>query len=68
MKKRNSGSSSDAKTKSGLVLGQERFAKISAVEGIELTPMMKRRIADFDRKAMSAEARRESIVRAHRKG
>jgi hypothetical protein len=69
MKKRKSGlSSSDAKNKSGLVLGQERFAKISAVEGIVLTTSMKKRMAGFDRKKMPAEARRESIIRAYRKG
>jgi hypothetical protein len=44
-----------------------RFAKISAVEGIVLTPKMKERIADFERQGLSAEERRQSIVRAYRK-
>ena len=51
----------------GFVLGRERFAKISAVEGIELSGAMKKRIRDADRKDLSAEARREAIIRAHRK-
>jgi hypothetical protein len=49
------------------VLGRERFSKISAVEGIELSGAMKKRISDSDQKGLSAEARREAIIRAHRK-
>ncbi len=55
-------------TKTGLVIGRERFAKISAVEGIELSPDMKRRAADFDRRGVSGAERRRAIVRAYRKG
>jgi hypothetical protein len=51
---------------SGIVLGRERFAKISAVEGIELTPAMKRRVAEFDRRGLSGEERRRSIIRLYR--
>ncbi len=51
-----------------MTLGRERFAKISAVEGIELTPRMKQRGAEFDRQGLSAEERRRGIIRAHRKG
>jgi hypothetical protein len=47
---------------------QNRFAKISAVEGIALTQEMKKRLAEFDRRNLSAEERRASIIRAHRKG
>jgi hypothetical protein len=53
---------------SGFVLGRERFAKISAVEGIELSGAMKKRIRESDRKGLSAEARRAAIIRAHSKG
>ena len=53
---------------SGFVLGRERFGKISAVEGIELSGAMKKRIRDSDRKGLSAAARRAAIVRAHSKG
>jgi hypothetical protein len=53
---------------SGFVLGRKRFAKISAVEGIELSGAMKKRIRESDRKGLSAEARRAAIIRAHSKG
>lgn len=56
------------KVSSGSVLGRDRFAKISAVEGIVLTRDMIRRAADFDRQGLSAEERRQSIVRVYRKG
>ena len=49
-------------------MGRERFAKISAVEGIELTPAMRTRAAEFDRRGMAAAERRRSIIRAHSKG
>jgi len=68
MKKR--GISPNAKkggTVSGIV-GRKAFAKISAVEGIRLTPEMKRRAAEFDRKGLSPEERRRAIIAAHRKG
>lgn len=52
---------------SGFVLGRERFAKISAVEGIKLSDSMKKRISESDRKDLSAEARRAAIIRAHSK-
>jgi hypothetical protein len=51
----------------GFVLGRERFAKISAVEGIELSPAMKKRMSQSDQKGLSAAARRGAIIRAHRK-
>jgi hypothetical protein len=53
---------------SGFVLGRERFAKISAVEGIALSGAMKKRIRESDRKGSSAEARRAAIIRAHSEG
>lgn len=55
-------------TAGGMILGRDRFAKISAVEGIELTATMKRRAADFDRRGLSGEERRRAIIRAYRKG
>ena len=51
----------------GFTLGREKFAKISAVEGIVLTPAMHARVEEFDDKDMSAEERRAAIIRAHRK-
>lgn len=68
MKKLGSPLKRTRKTASGMVLGQGRFAKISAVEGIALTRDMKKRAAEFDRQGLSAEERRKSIVRAYRKG
>lgn len=41
---------------------RKRFAKISAVEGIELAPEMKRRAAEFDRKKLSPKQRIDAIV------
>lgn len=57
-------SSRGAKTET---IGRARFAKISAVEGIVFTPKMEKRVADFERARLSAEERRESIIRAYRK-
>jgi hypothetical protein len=66
MKKRASPSNPRRAGKS-ITLGRERFAKISAVEGIALTPRMKQRVAEFDRRGLSAEERRRSIIRAYQK-
>ena len=51
-----------------MTLGRDRFAKISAVEGIALTASMKRRVAEFDRRGLSAEERRQAIISVYRKG
>ena len=50
----------------GFVVGRAGFSKISAVEGIHLTPVMKER-ADAGRKGLTAEEYRRTIVRSHRK-
>ena len=55
-----------AKKKSGFVIGRDSFGKISAVEGIRLTPAMKKRAADAERKGLSAEEYRRTIVRSYR--
>jgi len=68
MKKADSPLRSRRSTTGGMTLGRKRFAKISAVEGIELTPAMRRRANEFDLRGASAEERRRSIVRAHSKG
>ena len=68
MKKSRQNAKTGSKGKASVTLGRARFAKISAVEGIVLTPKMKERIADFERRGLSAEERRQSIVRAYRKG
>jgi hypothetical protein len=65
--KKQSAPPSRKRTTGGMILGRERFAKISAVEGIELTASMKKRAADFDRRGLSGEERRRSITRAYLK-
>jgi len=67
MKKRRSPSKPRRATK-GSTLGRDRFAKISEIEGIALTPGMKQRVAEFERMGLSAGERRRSIIRAHSKG
>jgi hypothetical protein len=51
-----------------MIIGRERFAAISAVEGIKLTPEMERRAAESARKGLSPQERIRAIVAAHRKG
>jgi hypothetical protein len=50
------------------VIGREGFAKISAVEGIELTDAMKKRADDKRAKGLTADEYRQAIIRNHRKG
>jgi hypothetical protein len=68
MKKRKPTPKVSRAAKAGMMLGRDRFTKISSVEGISLTHEMKKRSAEFDRKGLSPEERRATIVRAHRKG
>jgi hypothetical protein len=56
-----------AKKRSGFVIGRDSFGKISAVEGIRLTPAMKKRASDAERRGLSAEEYRQTIVRSYRK-
>jgi hypothetical protein len=46
----------------GFVLGRDRFARISAVEGIALTPGMVADLERFDREGLSAAERRRAIL------
>ena len=68
MKKRASQPGRRRSATSGVILGRQRFAKISAVEGIELSPAAEQRAAEFDRLGLSPEERVRRIVAAHRKG
>ena len=52
---------------SRFVLGRARFATISAVEGISLTPSMVARAAQFDRGALTAAERRKETMSVYRK-
>ncbi len=49
------------------VLGRERFAQISAVEGIKPTAAMKRRTAEFERQGLSPAERRREIIKVYSK-
>jgi hypothetical protein len=49
------------------VLGGDRFAKISEVEGARLTAAMKKRASEAQIKGLSAEEYRRTIIRSHRK-
>jgi hypothetical protein len=61
-------SGSKAQKKGGFVVGRDYFGKISDVEGIRLTPIMEKRASDAERKGLSAEEYRQTIVRSHRRG
>ena len=50
------------------VLGSDRFAKISEVEGIRLTPAMKERASEAQSKGLTAGEYRRTIIRSHQKG
>jgi hypothetical protein len=43
------------------VLGRDRFARISAVEGVALTPEMRAALERFDRDGLNAAERRSAI-------
>jgi hypothetical protein len=49
-------------------IGRERFAQISAVEGIKPTAAMKKRAAEFERQGLSPAERRREIIKVYRKG
>ncbi|MBH5372250.1 MULTISPECIES: hypothetical protein [Bradyrhizobium] len=61
-------SGSNKRVSAKFVLGRERFAKISAVEGIKPTAAMKKRASDFEVRGLSASERRREIIKAYRKG
>ena len=48
-------------------IGRERFAKISAVEGIRTTATMDADFREFERQGLSAEQRRKVISRKYGK-
>lgn len=67
MTTRSSKSSKKKAATAKFVLGRERFAKISAVEGIKLTPAMKKRAKEFDRLGLSPAEQRREILKVYRK-
>jgi hypothetical protein len=52
-----------SKRTKGYVLGRRGFAKISAVEGIRLSPEMEARFREFDREGLSPSERRKALAR-----
>ena len=50
------------------MLGSDGFGKISAVEGIRMTPAMKKRASEALSKGLTAEEYRRMIIRSYRKG
>lgn len=51
-----------SKRAQSFVLGRDRFARISAVEGIALTDDMRATLERFDREGLSAAERRRAIL------
>lgn len=45
----------------GFVLGRQAFARISAVEGLYLTPDMQAEFAELDQRGADAATRREQL-------
>ena len=58
---------SEKNRKTSFVIGTAGFAKISAVEGIRLSPAMKKRAAEARSKGLTAEETRRTIIRSYRK-
>jgi hypothetical protein len=59
---------SNKRVSAKFVIGRERFAQISAVEGIKPTAAMKKRAAEFERLGLSPAERRREIIKAYRRG
>ena len=47
----------------GYTVGRRGFAKISAIEGIRLSPDMEARFGEFEREGLSAAERRQVLAR-----
>jgi hypothetical protein len=50
----------------GHVLGQRTFAAITAVEGISLSAVSRKRLADMNKRNLSPEDQRTEVIRAYR--
>jgi hypothetical protein len=60
-KSRPAGERASATPTKGFVLGRQRFAKISAVEGIDLDGDVRRELEAFDAMGLSSDARRAAV-------
>ena len=49
------------KTDRGFVVGRSAFRFISAVEGVNLDGVIARELEEFDRRGLSARARRDAV-------
>ena len=49
----------------GHVLGERTFGAITAVEGISLSAVSRRRLASMKKRKLSAEKQRSEVVRAY---
>lgn len=65
--KQRASKSSAASTGRNIVLGRSAFKKISAVEGIKLSNKSEALFAEFDRNGLSAEERRQILLKRHAK-
>ena len=52
-------------TPNAYVLGRDRFAQISAVEGLALSSGMKEDFREFDRQGLSPAERRKELTRKY---
>jgi len=59
--------SRSVKSSGRFVIGRDRFAKISAVEGLRITAAMETDFRDFDLRGLSAEERRTIIANRYGK-
>jgi hypothetical protein len=57
----------DSRSERHFRLGRDQFAKISAVEGIELTRDARKRLVQFDNEGLSSRERVRRIIAAYRK-
>ncbi len=53
------------KTSQNYTIGRHAFAKISAVEGIQLTKEMDRDFRTFEQKSLSPKSRRDAIAKKY---
>lgn len=56
----------DGRIREAYSIGRDPFVKISAVEGITPSNAALARAAEFERRGLTPEQRREAIIRAHR--
>ncbi len=56
------------KAERGFILGDEAFARISAVEGLVATPEMDALFREFDREGLTPDERRRVLNRRYGRG